>query len=54
MYAFGMSCSECGMSSDNEENLCANEVDYAVMTANCDNEGDVRSVCSFIHLFQKK
>lgn len=53
MYAFGMSCSECGKSSDNEENLCANEVDYAVKTANCDNEGDGRSVCSFILLFQK-
>ena len=49
-----MACSESGKSSDNEENLCVNEVEFAVSTAYCDNEGDVRSVCSFILLFYRK
>ena len=49
-----MAYSESGKSSDNEENLCVNEVEFAVLTAYCDNEGDVRSVCSFILLFYRK
>ena len=49
-----MACSESGKSSDNEENLCVNEVEFAVLTAYCDNEGDVRSVCSLILLFYRK
>jgi hypothetical protein len=49
-----MVCSESGKSGDNEENLCTNGVEFAVLTANFDNEGDVRSVCSFILLFYRK
>ena len=49
-----MACSESGKSSDNEENLCVNGVEFAVLTAYYDNEGDVRSVCSFILLFYRK
>jgi len=49
-----MASSESGKSSDNEENLCVNEVGFAVLTAYYDNEGDVRSVCSFILLFTEK
>jgi len=53
-YAFGMACSVSGKSNDNEENLYVNGVTFAVLTAYCDNEGDVRSVCSFILLFYRK
>ena len=49
-----MASSENGKSSDNEENLCENGVEFAVLTANSGNEGDVRSVCSFILLFYRK
>ncbi len=49
-----MASSESGKSSDNEENLCVNGVEFAVLTAYCDNEDDVRSVCSFILLFYRK
>jgi len=49
-----MACSVSGKSNDNEENLYVNGVTFAVLTACCDNEGDVRSVCSFILLFYRK
>jgi len=49
-----MASSESGKSSDNEENLCVNGVEFAVLTAYCDNEDDARSVCSFILLFYRK
>jgi hypothetical protein len=49
-----MEFSEIDKSCDNEENLCMNGVVFAVLTANFDNEGDVRSVCSFILLFYRK
>ena len=49
-----MASSESGKSSDNEENLCVNGVEYAVLTEYCDNEDDARSVCSFILLFYRK
>jgi hypothetical protein len=52
--ASGKVCSEDGRSSDNEENLCENGVEIAVMTAYFGNEGDVRSVCSFILLLYRK
>lgn len=48
--ASGKVCCGYGRSSDNEEILCVNGVEIAVLTAYCDNEGDVRSVCSFILL----
>ena len=49
-----MAYSESGRSIDNEENLCVNGVEFAVSTVNYDNEGDMRSVCSFILLFYRK
>ena len=49
-----MECSECGRTSDNEENLCVYGVEFAVLTVYHDNEGDVRSVCSFILLYNRK
>lgn len=49
-----MTWSESGTSNDNEKNLCVNGVEFAVLTAYSDNEGDVRSVCSFILLFYRK
>ena len=54
MCASGMACSENGRTSDNEESLCVNGVAIAELTAYFDNEGDVRSVCSFILLFYRK
>jgi hypothetical protein len=49
-----MAYSVSGRSIDNEENLCVNEVEFAVLTAYYDNEGDMRSVYSFILLFYRK
>ena len=54
MCASGMGCYDGDMSSDNEENLCENGVDAAVLTAYFGNEGDERSVCSFILLLYRK
>ena len=49
-----MAYSESGMTSGNEESLCEIAVVIAGLTAYFDNEGDVRSVCSFILLFYRK
>ena len=49
-----MVSSESGKPSDNEENLCVIGEGFAVLTVYYDNEGDVRSVCSFILLMDRK
>jgi hypothetical protein len=54
MFASGKECFGVGKSSDNEENLCENGVEIAVLTAYFGNEGDARSVCSFILLLYRK
>jgi hypothetical protein len=54
MCASGKVCSGDSRSNDNEENLCEYGVEIAVLTAYSGNEGDVRSVCSFILLLYRK